>query len=148
MTSTLQRYLRGIFTTDHSPGKLTNPVDDFFTQAVTAVGDFFRYIIGFFNQVLPPETRDEHIHHLLDVAMPYLIVTAVLIVSAWLFRCIAAILIGCFNVVRRFFRFIGRCLCCGGRTMKAPGRSSERIQRDAFQDNPRAYFRGLRGKSD
>ncbi|KAI3719823.1 hypothetical protein L6452_20728 [Arctium lappa] len=161
MTTTLQLNLRGIFTTDHSPENSTNPVGDFFTQAVTAVGDFFRYISGLFNQEFPPETRDEQIRHWLDVAKPYLIVAAVLIVCICcvpcLFRCIAAILIGCynvvaailigcFNVVRWFFRFIGRCLCCGRRWMRAPGRSSMMIPRDVFEANPRGYFLDLHGK--
>ncbi|KAJ9564011.1 hypothetical protein OSB04_009171 [Centaurea solstitialis] len=164
MTTTLQLNLRGILTTNHSPEKSTNPVGDFFTDAVTAVTDFFRYITGFFNREFPPEDRDEQIHHWLDVAKPYLIVAVVLIVCICclpcLFRCIAAILIGCFNVVRSiligcfnvvrsFFRFIGRCLCCGRRWMKAPGRRpSMRMSRDAFEANPKGYFRDLRGKSN
>ncbi|CAL5338561.1 hypothetical protein CsSME_00022124 [Camellia sinensis var. sinensis] len=31
--------------------------------------------------------------------------------------------------------------------MKAPGKSYKMIRRDGFESNPRAYFRGLRGKS-
>ncbi|XAR55946.1 hypothetical protein NMG60_11036199 [Bertholletia excelsa] len=48
---------------------------------------------------------------------------------------------------------ICRCCCCGGRgrttrsgkTMKAPGRDY-RMLRAEFEENPRAYFRGVRGK--
>ncbi|KAG5225006.1 MDIS1-interacting receptor kinase [Salix suchowensis] len=32
--------------------------------------------------------------------------------------------------------------CCGGKTMKAPGRNS-RIRRSHFEANPSAYFRSL-----
>ncbi|CAN0929421.1 hypothetical protein LINGRAHAP2_LOCUS37061 [Linum grandiflorum] len=34
----------------------------------------------------------------------------------------------------------------GGKTMKAPGKSSERISRAGFEGNPSRYFRDLRKK--
>ncbi|XP_024988473.1 uncharacterized protein LOC112523196 isoform X2 [Cynara cardunculus var. scolymus] len=123
MATTFETNQRNIFTTDQSSERSIDAVSDFLTEAVNS---FFPYIIGVFN-------------HWLDVAMPYLIGVAVLYVCI----CCLSFL---FSVVRFFFTFIGRCLRFGRRDMRAPGRPSKMISRDAFRKNPSGYFRDLRGK--
>ncbi|KAI3744178.1 hypothetical protein L1987_57254 [Smallanthus sonchifolius] len=151
MTTTLPLKLRGIFLPEDLPENQTNPVGDIFSKVISAISNFFQYLTGMFNQEFPPDTRDEQIHRWLDGATPYLIGAAVLItcLCCWscILSCISCIFVGLFNAVHSFFR----CLCCCGtrsarRMMKAPGRPSMRLPRDAFEGNPKGYFRSLRGK--
>ncbi|KAH7840248.1 hypothetical protein Vadar_014691 [Vaccinium darrowii] len=83
------------------------------------------------DEVFPPETRGEDLKHWLIVAAPFIIAAVVLIACLW---CCC------------------RCCCRGGgrgravRMMKAPGRDY-RMPRHVFEENPRSYFRNLRGKT-
>ncbi|KAI3796305.1 hypothetical protein L1987_38972 [Smallanthus sonchifolius] len=152
MTTTLSLKLRGIFLPEDSPENQTNPIGDIFSKVVSAISNFFQYLTGLFNDEVPPDTRDEQIHDLFDGATPYLIGAVVLItcLCCWscILSCISCIFVGLFNAVRSVFRCIRCCLCCGTRSarkmMKAPGRPSMRLPRDAFEGNPRGYFRSLR----
>ncbi|KAL4586431.1 hypothetical protein LXL04_011067 [Taraxacum kok-saghyz] len=155
MTNTLQVKLRGISIPNDSPEKLTITVDDILNQIISAVNNFFQYLIASFNKEYPPDTPRTWF----DVAAPYLVVAVAFItclcVCHFLFWCISAILIRCFNAVCSFFRCFGWCLCCCDERsdsdsdewmMIAPGRSPLMIPRAAFVANPRGYFRDLRGQ--
>jgi hypothetical protein len=82
------------------------------------------------DELLPPETRSETLRQWLHVAVTVALPALVLL-------CVA--------------RCCWRCCCAGGarsrgRQMVAPGRGGARMPRDAFEDDPRRYFRDLRAR--
>nr|GLL32115.1 hypothetical protein Saspl_010887 [Ipomoea trifida]GMD13521.1 SAM and SH3 domain-containing protein [Ipomoea batatas]GMD21124.1 SAM and SH3 domain-containing protein [Ipomoea batatas] len=110
--------------------------DDIMNFVVEKLKEFLQTIqnlggeaLQWFDQIFPPETREDTIIHWVQVALPYLIAAVVLTLLICCCRCC--------------------CCCCRrgrgglGRMMKAPGRNC-RMPRSAFEANPRSYFRNLR----
>uniref|UniRef100_A0ACD5WQC7 Uncharacterized protein n=1 Tax=Avena sativa TaxID=4498 RepID=A0ACD5WQC7_AVESA len=80
------------------------------------------------DELFPPETRSETL-------------------SQWLRFGVTVVLPAL--VLLCFLRCCWRCCCArgrGGRMMVAPGRRGVRMPRDAFEANPRSYFRDLHAK--
>lgn len=96
--------------------------------------NFWGFLVKKFDEVLPPDTRDETFRHWLEVGLPVGLAALLLL----LFLCCC-----CRPLLRACFSFLCCCLCCRGRRsvkmMKAPGRDY-RMPRHVFESDPRSYF--------
>ena len=116
-------------------GDVKEKVKDFIQQTLTLILHFLRNTVDFFtkkfDELLPPDTRDETLKHWLHVGLT--IVLPILLILLFLYCCC---------------RCCCRCCCfrVARKMMKAPGRNDTLIPRNSFEANPRGYFRNLRGK--
>jgi hypothetical protein len=92
----------------------------------------FTSLSQYFDQIFPPETRQETIHHWIHIAVS--VVLPVALAAFLVFYC---------------------CRCCCrssgrsrgyGRMMTAPGRGGAHMPRVSFEASPRDYFINLRAK--
>ncbi|KAK9707141.1 hypothetical protein RND81_07G175200 [Saponaria officinalis] len=140
-------------------------------QLLDLIPDLFTAFLDKLNNIFPPETRDRWLQaaaHLL----PFIIACALLLCFLFcclpvILRCFILVFVAIFNLIKGFFvllfniiigffmllingfKSVFRCLCCCGKRsvkkMKAPGRGGKLyIPRPGFENNPAAYFRGLR----
>ncbi|XP_020244519.1 uncharacterized protein LOC109822701 [Asparagus officinalis] len=111
---------------------------------------FLHFLAHILNQVLPPETRAQTLHHWAHLGLT--VILPVSLVLLCLYRCCCGP--RCFCC----------CCCCSKpeeereefgfdaidydimRMMKAPGRNGALMPRDLFEGNPREYFIDLRAK--
>lgn len=110
--------------------------------------NFWGFLVKKFDEVLPPDTRDETFRHWLEVGLP--VGLAALLLLLFLCCCCWPLLRACFSCCGSCLRSCGRCLCCCGRRsvkmMKAPGRDYM-MPRHVFESGPRSYFIDLRTSS-
>ncbi|KAJ9564012.1 hypothetical protein OSB04_009172 [Centaurea solstitialis] len=150
MTTTLHPKLRrfSIAAAADSPENLTTVTfDDILTQIISTVSNFIQYLISQFNNKPPPESH----RNWFDAAAPYLLAAASFATCLFVFHCFFS----CISfAILRFFNAICSCFPCFDhreersevRMMIAPGRSPWMLPRDAFEADPRGYFRDLRRK--
>ncbi|KAK1296009.1 hypothetical protein QJS10_CPB15g01655 [Acorus calamus] len=128
------------------------------------------YALKKIDEVFPPETRSETIHHWIDVGKSLVLPVAVGLVVLYFFcycifpmmcscvygccsclpnlwRCICGCFMACWSCFRGFC-----CCCCRGmrkvKMMKAPGRRGYMMPRSRFESDPRGYFRDLHAHID
>ncbi|XP_037488908.1 uncharacterized protein LOC119367528 [Triticum dicoccoides] len=117
-------------------GRFLAPLWQLIKQKATELAAFLAGLLAALakkaDELFPPETRSETLAQWVRIGVTVVLPAALgALVLFWLARCC--------------------CSCCcgrrrGGRTMVAPGRHGARMPRNAFEDDPRTYFRDLRAK--
>ncbi|PWA81353.1 hypothetical protein CTI12_AA105680 [Artemisia annua] len=105
MVSGIQMKLRGFSIvedvhdqwTKMDTNKINETSGNFFTQLLSAVKNFFEYLLRSFDNILPSENPDEPISHWIHLVAKYLAVAVVVILGICCFVCLFSCLVSTFS---------------------------------------------------